>query len=73
LKNEPKKDDPSSDLLFYKVLYFGMKITSPQKFMKVYFVLGGVNKIKSKFIRQASDQGMFLDKMFELNEFIIKA
>lgn len=41
--------------------------------MKVYFVLGGVNKIKSKFIRQASDQGMFLDKMFELNEFIIKA
>lgn len=41
--------------------------------MKVYFALGGVNKIKSKFIRQESDQGMFLDKMFELNEFIIKA
>jgi hypothetical protein len=44
---ELKKDYYCFDLFF---LYFGIKITYPQKFINVYLAFGGVNKIKSKFI-----------------------
>lgn len=50
-------------------------MTYPQKSINVYLPLGGVKRIKSKFIYFEGKRGEECSSksLFELNEFIIKA